>query len=98
MERSLIEINGVRYVGYTEAALAITENFPDRPRPRRGSKGYTRQQVHVWYLRRDSNGFPERYPVTAPHGAEKELFKLTEVLEWFNQYKPVNGQKPASEL
>lgn len=79
------------YAGYTTLAQLITSAFPNRPRP--NGQPYTRQQVHVWYNRRERNGFPEKHEITTTSGQVKHLFNVKEVLNWFENYTPSSGVK-----
>ena len=79
--------------GYTVVARALAATYPDPSS--KGLKAFTRQQVHVWWCRRARNGFPGKYPVTAPSGARKELFRVSEVVNWWAGYVPSTGGRRA---
>ena len=73
--------------GYTVVARALSElHRAERP------QGYRRQQIHVWWLRRDRNGFPEKHQVEL-NGRVREIFKVSEVVTWFEGYKLSRGKK-----
>lgn len=79
--------------GYTVVARALTDAFPNPQE--RGLKAFTRQQVHVWWLRRDRNGFPGKYPKVV-NGSKKELFRVSEVVNWYVGYEPSTGGRRAA--
>jgi hypothetical protein len=80
--------------GYTVVARALAAAYPN---PGKGLKAFTRQQVHVWWCRRARNGFPGKYPVTL-NGSRRELFRVSEVVDWWVGYIPsTGGRKAASE-
>jgi hypothetical protein len=79
--------------GYTVVARALTAAFPNTQE--RGLKAFTRQQVHVWWLRRDRNGFPGKYPKVV-NGVKKELFRVSEVVNWYGGYVPSTGGRQAA--
>jgi hypothetical protein len=82
------------YGGFTDVARALALAFPDLSG--RNLKAFTRQQVHVWWGRRERNGFPGKHTVVV-RGARRELFKLSEVVDWFAGYEPsTGGRKPVS--
>lgn len=76
--------------GYTVVARVMSDVYREwRP------VGYRRQQVHVWWVRRERNGFPEKHEVTVG-GQKKMLFRVSEVLSWFEGYVPsTGGRQPA---
>lgn len=81
--------------GYTVVARALAATYTNPEE--KGLKAFTRQQVHVWWCRRARNGFPGKYPVTAASGTRKELFRVSEVLDWWVGYIPsTGGRKPVS--
>lgn len=79
--------------GYTAVARALTVAYPDPSA--KGLKRFTRQQVHVWWCRRDRNGFPGKYPRVV-NGTKKELFRVSEVVSWFEGYVPSTGGRQAA--
>lgn len=81
------------YGGYTVVAKALTAAFPNPQE--KGLKAFTRQQAHVWWLRRDRNGFPGKYPRVV-NGVKKELFRVSEVVTWYNGYVPSTGGRQAA--
>lgn len=74
--------------GYTVVARALAAAYPDPSG--KGLKAFTRQQVHVWWNRRARNNFPGKYPVTVK-GSKRELFRVSEVVNWFAGYEPSTG-------
>lgn len=60
--------------------------------------GVTSNQVYMWHLRRDRNGFPEAVlcRLVRPQGEKKgaPLFVLQEVLDWWASYVPSRGGAP----
>lgn len=79
--------------GYTDVAKALAAAYPNPSE--RGLKAFTRQQVHVWWLRRTRNGFPGKYPVTVC-GTKRELFRVSEVVSWYEGYVPNAGGRTAA--
>lgn len=79
--------------GYTVVAKALAVAYPNPSE--RGLKAFTRQQVHVWWLRRTRNGFPGKYPVTV-RGTKRELFRVSEVVSWYEGYVPNAGGRTAA--
>jgi hypothetical protein len=79
--------------GYTIVANALAVAYPNPNE--RGLKAFTRQQVHVWWLRRNRNGFPGKYPVTV-RGTKRELFRVAEVVSWYEGYVPNAGGRTAA--
>lgn len=78
------------YGGYTVVARALSNAHHDwRP------EGFRRQQIHVWWVRRGGNGFPDKHRVTVG-SREKDLFKVEEVLTWFTGYTPSTGGRRGS--
>lgn len=74
-----------RFGGYTVVARALSDAYKQwRP------DGFRRQQIHVWWVRRDRNGFPDKQSVVV-NGKRKELFDVSEVLSWFAGYTPSTG-------
>lgn len=87
------QIKTPEFGGYTDAARALAVVYPDPSK--RGLKAFTRQQVHVWWLRRDRNGFPGKYPMTV-RGTKRELFRISEVVSWYEGYIPNAGGRTAT--
>ena len=87
------EIAGPEFGGYTVVAKALAAAYPNPSE--RGLKAFTRQQVHVWWLRRTRNGFPGKYPVTV-RGTKRELFRVSEVVSWYDGYVPSAGGRTAA--
>lgn len=56
--------------------------------------GTSRQQVYVWWRRRDRNSFPDRHEVKAGPKSGKKLFKISDVLAWHDIYVPNKGGRP----
>jgi hypothetical protein len=79
--------------GYTDVAKALAIAFPNPQE--RGLKAFTRQQVHVWWLRRERNLFPGKYPRVV-NGVKKELFRVSEVVDWYRGYVPSTGGRQAA--
>ncbi len=79
--------------GYTVVARALAVAYPEPSK--KGLKAFTRQQVHVWWLRRDRNGFPGKYPKIV-NGSKKELFRVSEVVAWYSGYVPSAGGRQAA--
>lgn len=81
-----------QYGGWQEVATHLTALF-HRP--------ISRQQVYMWWSRREHNGFPEAHhsgqeskQVTVgsyEHTYQKHLFDLDEVTQWYATYKPNTG-------
>lgn len=78
------------HAGYTAIAKELNDRFPHR------DINVTRQQVHIWFTRRERNGFPPQYPVLAPSGKIKNLFHLNEVVTWYAGYKPSRKNRKAT--
>lgn len=80
-------VSETQYGGYTKVAQILSDLHREwRP------DGFRRQQIHVWWVRRDRNGFPEKHPVVV-NGKTKNLFKLSEVTTWFAGYTPSTGAR-----
>ena len=79
--------------GYTVVARALAATYPDPSD--KGLKAFTRQQVHVWWCRRERNGFPGKYPRII-NGSRRELFRVSEVLDWWVGYVPGTGGRKAA--
>lgn len=78
--------------GYTVVARALSEAYREwRP------SGFRRQQVHMWWVRRLRNGFPEKHELVL-NGRVKHLFRLSEVFSWFEGYIPSTGGKRPENL
>jgi hypothetical protein len=87
------QVTAPEFGGYTDVARALAVAYPNHRE--RGLKSFTRQQVHVWWLRRDRNGFPGKYPRVI-RGTKRELFRVSEVVTWYNGYVPGTGKRQAS--
>lgn len=87
------EIIAPEFGGYTDVAKTLAVAYPNPSE--RGLKAFTRQQVHVWWLRRTRNGFPGKYPVTV-RGTKRELFRVSEVVSWYEGYVPNAGGRTAA--
>lgn len=71
--------------GYTVVARVMSDVYREwKP------EGYRRQQVHMWWVRRDRNGFPEKHEVVV-NGRKRNLLSTREVLAWFQDYVPSTG-------
>jgi hypothetical protein len=70
--------------GYTDAARFLTEN---RGRP------VSKQQVWVWWSRRERNGFPEGWERTTRGGGVRRFY-LDEVLAWHLERYPDDPTVP----
>lgn len=90
MTRSLtIPESAPKYGGYTVVARVMSDVYREwRP------EGYRRQQVHMWWVRRDRNGFPEKQRVSL-NGKPKDLLNVREVIDWFEGYIPSTGGRRA---
>lgn len=90
MTRSLtIPESAPEYGGYTVVARVMSDVYREwRP------EGYRRQQVHMWWVRRDRNGFPEKHRVSR-NGKQKDLLNIREVINWFEGYIPSTGGRQA---
>lgn len=74
-----------RYGGYTVVARVMSDVYSEwRP------DGYRRQQVHMWWVRRERNGFPEKHQVSV-NGKLRDLLDVREVIDWFEGYVPSRG-------
>lgn len=78
------------YGGYTVVARKLAEVYPDADR------NFTRQQIHVWWNRRERNGFPDQLLVKVANGKVKKLFRVSDVVAWFATYTPSVGGRPSS--
>lgn len=71
------------YGGLTEVARVLNGDGDRRD--------ISRQNVYMWWRRRETNGFPERHRVPARYGRERGVFKISEVLAWYETYVPSPG-------
>lgn len=73
-----------KYGGFTDVAKML---------------GVTRQQVYIWWKRRNRNSFPDRYDVLVPSkGKSAKMFVMTEVASWHSTYVPAQGGRPPKVL
>lgn len=79
------------YGGYAKIAEEVSRLNPGRPQG-----PYSRQAVNGWYLRRESNEFPESHPVRMKSGRVRNQFRVAEVLAWFraNRVPTIPAQEP----
>lgn len=84
--------NTPEFGGYSVVARVMSEVYREwRP------DGYRRQQVHMWWVRRNRNGFPEKHEVNLK-GRSRMLLSVPEVLDWFEGYVPsTGGRRSVSE-
>lgn len=75
--------------GYTDVARALTSAYGHRG----DGKPFTRQQVHVWWLRRGINGFPPKHDTMVKPGG-REQFSISEAVAWYATYTPTRGGRP----
>lgn len=71
------------YGGLTDVARALNDDDWRR--------GISRQNVYMWWRRRETNGFPDRHQVPARYGRERGVFKISEVRDWYETYVPSPG-------
>ncbi len=86
---------GSGYGGFADAAKMLTELGYLTP----NGDPIKRQGVYIWYKRRSRNGFPSRYDtgIRTREGKIKEVFKLSEIEEWYKSYVPDQGGRPKQE-
>lgn len=72
---------GIEYGGFAEIARRINAIHPNRRNP------VSRQLVAKWYACRETNGFPERVPVSVREGRTKVLFDLAAVERWHTAWR-----------
>ena len=82
VDESPTHYNQSKYAGFSELARILgTLEAISRP------QGYRRQHIHMWWHRRRTTGFPEKRSVVI-EGKTKDLFDVTEVIEWKKSYVP----------
>lgn len=64
------------YEGYAALARRLNKLHPNRRLP------ISRQLVHRWFLRRETNGFPPPHPIAAKSGRMKNHFDAEAVERW----------------
>lgn len=74
--------------GYTVVARALIDRYPD------ASVTFTRQLVHMWWLRRDRNELPPKYSVVVRSGKVKQLFRTSEIVNWYDNYRTNGSGRP----
>lgn len=71
-----------RHAGFQGVAEALSTE----------ARHVSRQQVYVWWTRRERNGFPDRI-----NEAGTPRFDLAAVREWYANYVPDRGGRPRKD-
>lgn len=86
------------YGGYSLAAMMLSGYVMDRDldaiKPEYAKLPISRQRVYGWTLRRAYNHIPGTHRITTKSGKSRNMFKFSEILEWYRNYIPGKGGRP----